>query len=57
MCTAFETEYENASSGRQAEIKLLQKLKEFIEEQAEIFGEYGAETSGALDEYNQANLA
>jgi len=30
MCTAFEDEYNNATSGRKAELELLAKLKEFI---------------------------
>jgi len=32
MCRAFEEEYENASKGRAAELKLLEKLTEFIRE-------------------------
>jgi hypothetical protein len=51
MCQAFEREYENASEGRRAELELLAKLKEFIHEQAKIFGEYGAESSGVTNAY------
>jgi hypothetical protein len=32
MCSAFETEYKNASEGRKAELELLEKLTEFIRE-------------------------
>lgn len=32
MCSAFETEYANATVGRENELKLLGKLKEFIKE-------------------------
>lgn len=32
MCSAFETEYTNATAGRKAEIALLEKLTDFIRE-------------------------
>jgi len=32
MCGAFDDEYNNATKGRNAEIELLAKLKEFIRE-------------------------
>jgi hypothetical protein len=32
MCSAFEEEYKNASSGRKAELELLEKLTVFIRE-------------------------
>lgn len=54
MCSAFEREYNNATEGRTAELTLLAKLKEFIREQAEIFGEYGAESSGAFESYQSS---
>jgi len=41
MCSAFEDEYQNATAGRNAELELLAKLKEFINQEAEIFGDYG----------------
>lgn len=51
MCGAFEDEYKNASDGRSAELELLAKLKGFIKEQAEIFGDYGTEGNNAFETY------
>lgn len=53
MCTAFETEYDNASSGRKAELELLEKLKEFIKDEADIFGDYGPSSQDVFQEYKK----
>jgi hypothetical protein len=54
MCSAFETEYENASAGRKAEIELLEKLKEFIKEEADIFGDYGPSSTDVFEDYKKS---
>jgi len=47
MCSAFASEYENATTARNAEKTLLGQLNEFIRQEAEVFGDYGTgETSG-----------
>lgn len=53
MCQAFTDQFNNASHGRNSEIQLLETLKEFIREQASIFGDYGAEKSNAFDDYRK----
>lgn len=51
MCTAFTAEYENATAGRTAERELLEKLKEFINEQAEVFGDYGISNDDVFEQF------
>jgi chromosome segregation ATPase len=41
MLAAFDTEYTNSTQARNDELALLNKLKNFINEQADIFGDFG----------------
>lgn len=51
MCQAFDTEYQNSTAARNDELALLGKLKAFVRQQEEIFGNYGNDAVNAFDEY------
>jgi len=51
MCDAFETQYQHAKASRSRELELLGKLKAFVRERAEVFGNYGTERSNVFDDY------
>ncbi|EAS07284.3 Ndc1 protein (macronuclear) [Tetrahymena thermophila SB210] len=54
MCQAFDTEYQNATAARNDELALLQKLENFVHEQADIFGDYGTDNVDAFDDFKQS---
>ncbi|KAL4466334.1 hypothetical protein ABPG72_020183 [Tetrahymena utriculariae] len=51
MCQAFDTEYVNATAARNDELALLQKLENFVREQADIFGDYGTDNVDAFGDF------
>jgi len=53
MCDAFETQYQNSKASRSRELELLSKLKEFVRERAEVFGNYGAENHSVFAQYKK----
>lgn len=53
MCDAFETQYQNSKSARSRELELLTKLKEFVRERTEVFGNYGAENHSVFAQYKK----
>lgn len=54
MCDAFQTEFDNSTAARNQEVSLLGKLKSFVREQEEIFGNYGVDGVNAFDEYQKS---
>lgn len=53
FCAAQQKEYENATAARNDELALYEKLEDFIESQAEIFGEYGTDGVDAFDDFKK----
>lgn len=53
MCAAFDQEYQNATAARNDELALLEKLEDFIEQQTDIFGEYGNDGVDAFSDFKQ----
>lgn len=53
MCDAFETQYQNSKSARSRELELLAKLKNFVNERSEVFGNYGAENHSVFAQYKK----
>ena len=51
MCAAFTAEYEDATAQRTEERNNIRQLKEFVVEQAEIFGDYGIQQGAVSGEY------
>lgn len=51
MCQAFEDEYNNSSAARDEELSLLGKLKTFVRQQEDIFGNYGNDGINSFEEY------
>lgn len=54
MCSAYDTEYTNSTKARNDEIALLSKLKTFVREQEQIFGNFGNDKVNAFDEYKKS---
>jgi len=54
MCDALQAEFDNSTASRNKELELLAKLKAFVREQEELFGNYGVDGVNAFDEYSKS---
>lgn len=52
-CAANQKEYDNQTAARNQELAMYAKLEEFIENQAEIFGEYGNDGVDAFGDFKK----